>query len=148
MNKIKFIKGEPFCRYNGILCNSEGCIKIYGYTEDLCMIDDTTIIHEDILYTDHDLFTVIQLISEYQGETPEYDEIVNEGRGVARYCEHIKYDNSYIIPEHLLEDFQNVKQIKPFSSFKKDYPEISIKKYLKFQDAIDEYYDNKEYLNE
>ena len=51
---------------------------------------------------------------------------------IGRYCEHIKYDNSYIIPEHLLEDFQNVKQIKPFSSFKKNYPEISIKKYLEF----------------
>lgn len=145
MNKIEFIKGEPFCRYNGILCDSEGCTKIYGYPEDICMLDNTTIIHEDTLYTNHDLFTVIKLISDYQGETPEYDEIIDEGRGFASHCEHIKYDNTYIIGENMLEDFKDVKQIKPFSSFKKDHPEISIKKYLKFQDALDKYYADLQY---
>lgn len=142
MDKIEFIEGEPFCRYNGILCDSGGCIKIYGYPEDLNVIDDTTIIHGEVLYTDHDLFTVIQLMSEYQGETPEYDEIVSQGRGFAEYVERSKYDNSYIIDEGLAEDFKNVKQIKPFSSFKEDYPEISLEKYFKFQDALDSYYNN------
>ena len=142
MNKIEFIKGEPTCRYNGILCNDDGLLKIYGYNEDLCTIDDTTIIHENILYTDHDLYQVIYLISTYQGPSDEYDEIVNKGYGFASYCEHSHYDNSYIISENLMDIFTGVKQIKPFASFKEDYPEISLEKYFEFQDALNEFYTN------
>lgn len=140
MNKIEFIEGEDFCRYNDILCDDEGCVKIYGYKEDLNVLDDTTIVHEGVLYTDKDLYEVIQLIATYQGKSEDYDEMVNQGRGFASYCEHTKYDCSYIIPEDWLDAFKDVKQIKPFTSFKEDHPEISLEKYFEFQDALDKYY--------
>ena len=147
MNKIEFIDGEPACRYNGILCNEEGLMKIFGYSEDLNVLDNTTIIHENVLYTDLDLYQVICLVSTYQGTSEEYDEIINKGYGFTAHCEHTHYDNSYIISEQFVEDFKGVKQIKPFASFKEDYPEISLEKYFEFQDVLDEYYNNKEYLN-
>lgn len=142
MGKIEFREGDSFCRYNGILCDSDGCIEIYGYPEDLNILDDTTIIHEGVLYTDQDLYTVLKFISDYQGETPDYDEIIDQGRGFARHVEPSKYDNSYIIKESFIEDFKGVNQMKPFSSFKTDHPEISIEKYLEFQRFLDLYYEN------
>lgn len=141
-HKIEFIEGEPFCRYDGILCSPEGCKSIYGYEEELPFVDDDIIAMEDTLYTDHDLAEIICAVSQHQGETEDYDMVIDQGYGFSRWQEHRKYDNSYIMSEHTLSFFEGVRYIKPFGEFAKDYPEVGLEKYEEFVTAFDEFYKN------
>lgn len=139
-NKIEFIEGEPYCRYNGVLMNEEGCIKTFGYNEDLCMLDDVTVCIENKIYSEHDISEIIKLLSSYNNTTPEWDIIYNGDPEPSSVTLRRKLDDTYVIRADDLEVFDKVRRISPLKRLKKDYPNISIKKYMDYKDALDNYY--------
>lgn len=143
-HKIEFIEDEPFCRYDGILCDAAGCKAIYGYEEAIPYINDESIIMDGTLYTDQDLATVIASVSKYQGESEEYDEIINKWSGLRRWIDGKKYDNTYTMSEASFDCFKGVRAIKPFAEFEKDYPDIDLEKYDEYEQALDEFYESLE----
>lgn len=142
-NKIEFIEGEPFCRYKGVLMDESGCIKTFGCPEgDLYCPDYDTVYIGDKIYSDKDFADLIKLAGTYNEETPEWDVIYNQGYEPSGVTERRKIDNTYTIDVSSIDTlFKGIREILPFNQFEKDYPSISLKKYLEFQDALDQYYD-------
>ena len=140
-NKIEFREGEPFCRYNGILMDDEGCIRTFGCLDgDLYCPDNDTIFIDDKIYSDKDFSDLIKLIGIYNEKTPEWDVSVNQGYEPSGVTERRKIDDTYTINANDIDSlFKGIKKILPFKQFKKDYPLILLKKYLEFQNALDEY---------
>lgn len=137
MNRIEFIEGEPYCRFDGVMVEPEVYMEIFGFDGELDMLDEDTYLVNGIVYTDKKLGDLIKLFGEVHGEVEEYDEILTEGRGfVAHYMEE-RLNNTVVIPLHYIEYLES---IKPFNEFANDYPNANIKKYIEFMDCLDGYY--------
>lgn len=145
-NKIEFIEGESFCRYDGVLMDDAGCIATFGWVEDdLYCPDHDTVFIDNKIYSDKDFSELIKLIGVYNEKTPEWDSIFNMGYEPSGVTERRKIDNTYTIDADSVDSlFKGIKQILPFNQFKEDYPGVSLKNYFEFQDALDQYY----YTNE
>lgn len=144
-NKIEFIEGEPFCRYNGVLMNKSGCIKIFGCSdEDLYCPDDDTVYIDNKIYSNKDFADLIKLAGTYNDVTPEWDVVFTKSYEPSGVSERRKIDNTYTIDADSIDLlFKGIREILPLNQFEKDYPSISLKKYFEFHDALDQYYDQR-----
>ena len=137
MERIEFIKGEPYCRFDGTIMTPEACEVLYGYNGEFDILTDNTYIINNTVYTDMKLCDLIKLLGEVHGEIEEYDNILDNGRGWFAHCEEEKLNNTVVIPLRIIESLET---IKPFNDFIKDYPNINITKYIEFMDCLNEYY--------
>ena len=67
--------------------------------------------------------------------------ILSRGFGLDSHCERERLECSYIIKEDVAESYFN-SQVLPYESFEKDFPNFNKKEFLKFQDALDDYFNN------
>ena len=140
-DKIEFIDGEPYLRYNGNMMSPEKCIEVFGtdieiYSEDFIEWEDGT------LYTDLSFPEIIKNLAYKETfKEKEYDEVLSNGYyGFNSYCKDKEIENSYILNK---DTVNSIKSIKPLKEFKKEHPNIKVKKIVKFCRAIDEYYNNR-----
>ena len=139
MNRIEFIEGEPYCRFDGVMMEPEVYTEVFGFDGELDMLDEDTYLVNGIVYTDKKLGDLIKLFGEVHGEAEEYDDALSSGRGfVAHYMEE-RLNNTVVIT---LRHIEYLESIKPFNEFANDYPNANIKKYIEFMDCLDEYYKN------
>ena len=128
---IEFRDDENYCRYNGILMDRDGCLKVFGYPEELDMLDECTIKIDDKIYSNHDITELIKLLSE---------ETVDKTPDEENYYFNEKI---YVMDDFEINYFKGVRQILYFEQFKSDYPNISVDEYLAMENAIQRYYDNE-----
>ena len=139
MKKIEFIDGEPFCRYDGILMTPENCIKMFGtdYTE----VDSEEFIQweDGTIYTDFSFSEIIKAIAYKETfNEPEYDDALSQGYGFGQYTRDKEIENCYILTKGSVN---SIKDIKPIKSFKKDHPEVKLKKLIKFSNELYKYFE-------
>ena len=137
MNKIEFIDGEEYLRFNGVLMTPEECIKLYGFDGEFDILKKDIISLNGTIYTNKKLYDVIKLLGEVHGEVEEYDVISSQGRGFETYCAEERLNNTVVIPLRVIE---YLDAIKPLEDFTKDYPNINIEKYKEFYSCLNEYY--------
>lgn len=137
INRVKFIEGEPYCRFDGILMTPEAMMELYGYDGEFDIINEDTIIVDGTIYTNKNLGEILKLLGEVHYEIEKYDPILSQDRGFVMYCAEEKLNNSVVIPLYIVT---NLKWIKPFKDYKTDYPNLNIEKYKDFINCLDEYY--------
>ena len=114
MDRIEFRKGEPRCRFDGILMTNENCNKLWGYNgDDINQYDEKMIEVDGILYTDASLMDILEKLG-----------AINDETGITLY-------NVPIVKE--------ITTIKPFNQLMIDYPKLSLKKYNDFFNEIENY---------
>lgn len=138
MSRIEFIDKEEYCRFDGVLMTPEAAMNLYGYDGEITMLDEETYWVDDTIYTDKKLGDIIMSLGEVHREVEEYDEILSQGRGFARYCAEAALNNTVVIPIRFLD---NLAKVKPFASFKKVYPKFNLTKYIEFMDCLEAYYE-------
>ena len=139
MTRIKFIKGEPRCRFDDVMMSDEACKELYGFEGEFDILDDDTYQIDGVIYTNKKLGDLIKLLGEVHGEVEEYDAISSQDRGFATHCAEERLNNTVVIP---LRRIEYLEAVKPFNDFTKDYPYVNIKKYIEFIDCLNEYYEN------
>ena len=77
MDRIEFIEGEPYCRFDGVMIKPEVYMEIFGFDGELDMLDEDTYLVNGIVYTDKKLGDLIKLFGEVHGEVEEYDAAVD-----------------------------------------------------------------------
>ena len=149
---IEFIKGEPVCRWNGVLMNEDGYKKLFGeYFEYEPVFEDDIIETDDVIYTDMNqgefLKFILETFADHRGKEPEYDEVLSKGSGFWQHCERVEVECSYILHERTVEEYADAIY-KPYAAFKEDHPNFNIEKYNEFMDELDEYYEALSYDSE
>ena len=137
MERIEFIEGEPYCRFDGILMDDAGSISVYGYDYEIDIIDDKTICMEGTIYTDKKFNELIKTLGKVTGKVEKYDEITSSGRGFASYCALKDLENTVVISLHAIE---YIEKVKPFCEFEKDYPNFNMDRYTELMSCLDDYY--------
>ena len=114
MDRIEFRKGEPRCRFDGILMTDENCNKLWGYNgDDINQYDEKMVEVDGILYTDASLMDILEKLG-----------AINDESGITLY-------NVPIV--------KGITSIKPFCQLMIDYPKLNLKKYNEFFDEIEKY---------
>jgi len=141
--KIEFIKGEPYCRANGILTDEKWInenIGIDGEPE----ITDNYIYTNDVLYIKNgkkDFYNLLQIFGEYI-KPAKYDYSFNKGYGYEQSMVEKRIlgsEGAFVIKNpNWLKDLK----IKQYSQFKKDYPNFNETNYINFMDSLEYYYKN------
>lgn len=132
---IEFIKGEKWCRWNGILMSPRKCKQLFGtayelYLEKGFIVDDCTI------YTDKPIGKILVKFGVYHPVPKEYDEVLNQGYGWRDYCLEKELGNKYTFDA----DFIKNLKVKPMSQFAIDYPNFNKEQHEKFYRELDRYY--------
>ena len=141
--QIKFIEGETYCRYGSTLMTPEAEAEMFGFSaaETFNPIAEDIIVIDDVMYTDKDLCDIIKDVATFNPDIAEWDVVFNQGYPDNGYYVRKEFANTYTITPYSIEQFKGITKIKPFSDFKKEHPEIKLKEYWEFQDALDAYYD-------
>lgn len=127
---IEFIDGEDVCRWNGIPMTEEFHMKLFGVPEEIFMENDIIGVG-NTYYTNKSLFEVLCMLGTVVKDKVEWNDGVSPG-------------------DHLVISLNAIRdiKIKPYSRFKKDYPNFDEEEYNSFYNELDAYYENKEYLKD
>lgn len=116
---ICFIGGEEVCRANGELCDAKWCMKTFGYPSMLQECSKDIIVTDNAIYTNSNSFRKII-------ETLAYEE-----------------DGTYRLNADSVSDLE----IYPLSTFYQLYPRFNYNEYVRYDQSLDYYYENKLYLD-
>ena len=115
---IKFEKGDNYCCWNGILITPENHLSLFGVREEIYE-DEGWIDADGIIYSDLPIGELLLSVGQIKG-----DKVILE------------------------IDFLRNLVIKPYSDFPKDHPGFNRELYDEFYEELDNYYKNKEYLED
>lgn len=145
-DRIEFVKGEKYCRFDGIVMTPEACIDLYGFDGEFELFDDGICVINGTTYTDKSLYDIVMLLGTVHGEVEEYDVIASQGRGRETYYFEKQLENTIVIP---IVNLDCIKRIKPLKDLKDDYPNLNIEKYDEFYGCLDKYHDKlRDYTHE
>lgn len=137
---IEFIKGEKFCRWNGVLMSEENHKKLFGIDGEADISDDI-ISYDGVYYTDLPFGELVTRLAEWYGrivhKVEDYDNVIDHGYGFQSWCSEKELENKMIIPIWAVENCT----VRPMSDFKKDFPDFNQEKFLEFYNELDEYYE-------
>ena len=139
---IEFVKGEEFCRWNGVLMNVENHRKLFGVDYEI-FVEDGYIDDGDTIYTDEPIGKILYKLGTKYDKPEPYDPVLNLN-SVSAIHDHAweeKLAGQIVFDADFIENLV----VKPMSQFKKDHPKFNQKLHDEFYEELDAYYDNKKF---
>lgn len=134
---IEFRKGDKWCRWNGFLMSPKNTKKLFGVDFEV-YFEDGVIDTGDVIYTDKPIGELLLMYGESYEKPEPYDMCIDQGYGWKDHCWEEKLAGKIVFDI----DFIKNLNIKPFSQFKKDYPNFNKKEHDKFYNELDAYYED------
>ena len=137
---IEFIKGEKFCRWNGVLMSPEKCIEVFGVDGEIQEITNKLWIYDDVIYSDFKISKILIKLGYVFQASSKADPILTHGYvNYQREQLEEELDGKLIIDKNYIDILDNIKS---FSEFYKDYPNFNKEKYDTFYKELDVYLEN------
>lgn len=136
---IEFVKGEQYCRWNGVLMTPEKEAELTGITGAMLVYNDKIIIYGGVYYTDLDIGTVLRVTgTEVEGERADDPCLAERDVFAPETGPDLRGDAATrkIVADTAWTDGW---RMKPYADFAKDWPAFKPDVYADYHEELDNF---------